>query len=116
MSEILINKDTKEKKEIPTGFSWTMLFFGIFVPLLRGYFIYFFILLALCFLGGLGIIIAWFICPFIINKHYRQHLLSNGWVTESIYMELVEEKEKKAKKEADAEMFQKVIMAKMLEK
>ncbi|MGF1862376.1 hypothetical protein [Photobacterium profundum] len=87
MSLILVNKETEQEKEIPTGFSWTTLFFGIFVPLLRGYWPYFFGLLALCFVGGLGLFIAWFICPFLINNHYKDHLIKNGWTTKQKYTE-----------------------------
>lgn len=116
MSELLFNRDTEESKEIPTGFSWTTLLFGIFVPLIRGYFVYFFILLVLCFLGGIGLFIAWIICPFFINKHYKQHLLNNGWMTERSYKEMKEEKEKKQKKEAEDAMFQRAFMSKMLDK
>ena len=81
MSRTLLHKDSGEEKVIPTGFSWTTLLFGLFVPLFRGYWVYFFVLLALCFLGGIGVVIAWLICPFIINKHYYEHLIKNGWVS-----------------------------------
>ena len=115
MSEILVNKETGERKEIPTGFSWTTLFFGLFVPLIRGYFVYFFILLALC-VFGFGFIIAWLVCPFLINKHYKEHLLKNGWMTEQAHNKKIEEIEKKERKEAEDAMFQKAFMAKMLDK
>ncbi|MEP8539768.1 hypothetical protein ABKV31_20975 [Enterobacter asburiae] len=116
MSEILINKESRERKEIPTGFSCTTLLFGLFVPLFRGYFVYFFILLVLCFIGGVGVFIAWFVCPFFINRHYKQHLLNNGWLTERTYDELKEEKDKKERREHEDRMFQQALMSKMLDK
>jgi hypothetical protein len=76
----LIHKTSKEVKEVKVGFSWVTLIFGIFVPLVRGYFIFFLVLLGLCFLGGLGLFIAWFICPFFINKNYYNWLLTQGYM------------------------------------
>lgn len=63
-------------KQVKLGFSWTMLFFGIFVPLFRGdlkWTILFSILLVLT--GGL----AWPILPFIYNRMYINGLLDKGW-------------------------------------
>ena len=85
MSRTMVHNLSGDEKVIPTGFSWTMLLFGIFVPLFRGYWAYFFILLALCFVGGLGVVVAWLICPFLINKHYYEHLLKSGWVPAEKY-------------------------------
>ena len=54
------------------GFSWTMLFFGAFVPLFRGDIAWFFIMLvaAIC-TGGLSHLVF----PFIYNKIYTKNLL-----------------------------------------
>ena len=103
----LINKVTKEEKDVAKGFSWTTLLFGIFVPLSRGYYMFFFILLGLCFLGGLGIAIAWLVCPFFINKSYYDHLISNGWVLKEEYL-------KDKKKEDDDELLKKAVLLKMM--
>lgn len=63
-------------KRVKLGFSWTMLFFGIFVPIFRGdlkWTVLFLILLIIT--SGL----AWFVLPFIYNKLYIKSLLENGW-------------------------------------
>lgn len=67
-------------KEVPTGFSWTTFFFGAFVPLIRGWYSYAAIAVVAGMLtGGL----AWFVYPFIINKHYAKFMLENGYVPSS---------------------------------
>ncbi len=64
------------------GFSWTMLFFGFFVPLLRGDFKWTLILLVLCVLSfGL----ANFVFCFFYNKIYTTNLLENGYVPADDY-------------------------------
>lgn len=63
-------------KKVPTGFSWTTLFFGFFVPMFRGAWLLTIIsILAAIFTAGL----AWLIFPFIINKLYIKHLLETGY-------------------------------------
>ena len=59
-------------KEAPVGFSWTVLFFGGLVPLFRGDWGYFFIMLVagIVTLGISGIIFA-----FIYNRIYLQSSL-----------------------------------------
>ncbi|PSU42606.1 hypothetical protein C9J12_28845 [Photobacterium frigidiphilum] len=105
MTTVLVNKESEEEKTIPSGFSWTTLFFGIFVPLLRGYWPYFFGLLILCFFGGIGIFIAWFVCPFLINNHYRDHMLKNGWTTKEKHLE-------KKQREDEDRLFRQAMLAK----
>lgn len=63
-------------KQCPTGFSWTMLFFGGFVPLLRGDLKWFAItfICAICTAG-----LAWLVFPFIYNKIYIKGLLTQGF-------------------------------------
>lgn len=73
----LENIHTKEIKEAPIGFSWTTLFFGIFVPLLRGDIKWFIISLALAFFT-FGI--SWLIFPFLYNKQYVKDLVSKGYI------------------------------------
>lgn len=64
-------------KKAPTGFSWTMLFFGCFVPLFRGDFRWFF----LSIVGGFVTIgISWLVMPFIYNKRYLGNLLEKGFI------------------------------------
>jgi len=73
---INLKNQTGAIKTAPTGFSWTMLFFGCFVPLFRGDFKWFFMSLAGAFVT-LGI--AWFVMPFIYNKRYISNLLESGY-------------------------------------
>lgn len=64
-------------KQVKLGFSWTMLFFGIFVPLFRGDLKWTVLSLILVIItSGL----AWFVLPFIYNKLYIKSLLENGWM------------------------------------
>ena len=63
-------------KTVKKGFSWTMLFFGIFVPLLRGDFKYF-ILSLIASLVTFGF--SWLIFPFFYNKLYLNDLLEKGY-------------------------------------
>ena len=63
-------------KEVKKGFSWTMLFFGVFVPLVRGDWKWFLIsLVAAIFTGG----ITWLVFPFFYNKLYLNDLLNSGY-------------------------------------
>lgn len=64
-------------KQVKLGFSWTMLFFGFFVPLFRGDLKWTLISLVLSFVTC-GF--AWFVLPFIYNKAYIKELLYAGWV------------------------------------
>lgn len=63
-------------KQVKKGFSWSMLFFGIFVPLVRGDWKYFLIsLIAAIVTGGT----SWLIFPFFYNKLYLNDLLNSGY-------------------------------------
>lgn len=63
-------------KQCPTGFSWTTLFFGPFVPLFRGDFKWFLIMLVLCpSTGGAASIIF----AFIYNKNYIKMLMMQNF-------------------------------------
>lgn len=67
-------------KEAPTGFSWTTLFFGFLVPLLRGWYGY----SAICFIASLFTFgISSLVFPFLINAHYAKHLLEQGYQPDS---------------------------------
>jgi hypothetical protein len=73
----LKHKDTGVVKTAPLGFSWTTLFFGIFVPLIRGDIKWFIISLVIAIVtAGLG----WFVIPFIYNKIYIKNLIEKGYV------------------------------------
>ncbi len=63
-------------KQVKLGFSWTMLFFGIFVPLFRGDLKWTILSLILVIItSGL----AWLILPFFYNRMYIKSLLEKGW-------------------------------------
>ena len=63
-------------KIVKEGFSWTMLFFGIFVPLYRGDWKWFLIILvANLFTYGLASVVF----AFIYNKIYINDLLEKGY-------------------------------------
>lgn len=62
--------------EVKKGFSWTMLLFGVFVPLVRGDWKWFVItMLAAIVTCG----ISWLVFPFIYNKLYLNDLLNKGY-------------------------------------
>ncbi len=63
-------------KTAPTGFSWTSLFFGCFVPLLRGDGKWFIISLVA---GFVTVGISWLFFPFFYNKVYLNSLLEKGY-------------------------------------
>lgn len=72
---IVLEKDGIQKKGF-IGFSWTMFFFGVFVPLFRGDFKWIIITLILSILSfGL----AQFILCFLYNKFYTLSLLEQGY-------------------------------------
>lgn len=68
------NPQTGSMKIAPVGFSWTVLFFGPFPPLLRGDFVWSLIILIACFVPGL-----WIIFAFIYNKIYIKGLVKKGF-------------------------------------
>lgn len=78
---IMKHKRSGMAKEIPSGFSWTSLLFGVFVPLTRKDFKGFFIQLGMVFLFSMiGLpFVPWLIIPFIYNKFYKEMLESDGW-------------------------------------
>lgn len=79
----VMNKMDK-KKEIKLGFSWTMFFFGIFVPLFRGDWKWFLIILGVdVLLTVTGLV---FVMPFVMlglaffyNKIYAKELHDKGY-------------------------------------
>ena len=71
-------------KEVKKGFSWTVFFFGLFVPLIRGDLKWAAIMFALSLLAGslsfgLGSLFISLIFSFIYNKLYIKELLEKGY-------------------------------------
>lgn len=93
-TEINLKKGNLRKRGI-VGFSWTTFFFGFFVPLFRGDWLWFVIMLLAGCLGfvtaGIVPIVANIILSFMYNKVYTGKLLENGWVPadEFAYNELL---------------------------
>ena len=73
---INIRNQTGMVKQVKLGFSWTMLFFGIFVPLFRGDLKWTILSLILVVITS-GF--AWLILPFFYNRLYVKSLLESGW-------------------------------------
>lgn len=76
MKITLENKNTGLRKEVKVGFSWTSLFFGIFVPIGRQDFkgFGFQLVLAMVTFG-----FSWFVVPFMYNKRYIRRLIEKGY-------------------------------------
>ena len=74
--KVFLKNNVGVVKECKVGFSWTTLFFGLFVPLLRGDFKWSAIMFILaCLTFGL----SWLVMPFIYNKKYITSLLEKGY-------------------------------------
>mgnify|MGYP003147638944 CR=1 FL=1 len=67
-----------EQRVVTTGFSFTSLFFGIFVPISRGDGKG---LLIQLFLGFITCGFSWLIIPFTYNRAYEDRLRNRGWKT-----------------------------------
>lgn len=73
--EINLQKGDMVKKGF-LGFSWTTFFFGFFLPLFRGDWLW---LVIMIILGVVSCGIANIILAFLYNKFYTSKLLENGW-------------------------------------
>lgn len=63
-------------KKVKVGFSWTVLFFDLLVPLFRFDFTWFFIMAIFAMLtSGL----SWLVMPFIYNRAYIKKLIRKGY-------------------------------------
>ena len=72
----MMKNEIGQVKVVKEGFSWTMLFFGIFVPLYRGDWKWFLIILiANIFTYGWASVVF----AFIYNKIYINDLLEKGY-------------------------------------
>lgn len=81
---IRVKNDAGRYKEVKLGFSWTTLFFGALVPLIRGDWKWFVIYIGAAFvLGFIGLpqlaplLNLGF--PFVYNKLYAQDLVNEGY-------------------------------------
>tara|TARA_B100000686_G_C16614675_1_gene875742 strand:- start:668 stop:973 length:306 start_codon:yes stop_codon:yes gene_type:complete len=76
----LEDKKNKIIKEAPVGFSWTTIFFGGFVPLFRGDWPWFFIMLIA---SAISFGLAGILFGFIYNRIYIQNMLKKGFKIKS---------------------------------
>jgi len=76
MSVVLTHSVTGQTKVVPSGFSWTTLFFGIFPALFRGDIKWAAIMFVAAFFT-LGL--SWLVFPFMYNKVHIDDLLKTGW-------------------------------------
>lgn len=76
MKQTMIHEQSGQKKVVKIGFSWTMFFFGGFVPLFRGDLKWFIISWVLAIFTAS---ISWWVMPFIYNKKYISDLQTKGW-------------------------------------
>ncbi|HHY06891.1 MAG TPA: hypothetical protein GX532_07965 [Clostridia bacterium] len=74
---INLQNDIGMVKQVKVGFSWTALFFGVFVPILRGDWKW---ALIMVFLAIITFGISWIVFPFVYNKIYINNLLEKGYL------------------------------------
>lgn len=84
---VLIKKDTDEIKEAPIGFSWTVLFFGLFVPILREDWKWFVVMLLLTMFLGPIVIIYNFAMALLYNRIFFRGLIKRGFIVAEIEAE-----------------------------
>ena len=73
-----------EIKKVPLGFSWTVFFFGCFVPLIRQDWLGALVLFILCLIAGpFGPVVCW-IAAFFYNKSYAKRLFADGYKVEAV--------------------------------
>ena len=72
----IMKNEIGQVKVVKEGFSWTTLFFGAFVPMCRGDWKWFLIMLiANCCTCGLAVLVF----AFVYNKIYIEELLEKGY-------------------------------------
>ena len=75
MTRIMKN-EYGQVKTVKEGFSWTVLFLGVFVPLFRRDFKW---ALIMAIVGFLSCGISWLVFPFFYNKVYIEDLIDKGY-------------------------------------
>lgn len=93
--KVILKHESGVTKEVKKGFSWTFLFFGLFVPLIRGDLKWAAIMLLLQILAGvftlgIGSVIVSFIFAFVYNKIYIKGLLEKGYKPTDEFKEVIE--------------------------
>lgn len=74
--KVILRNDVGMVKECKVGFSWTTMFFGLFVPLIRGD------IKNALIMGVLSLLtfgLSWLVFPFTYNKMYIKGLLMQGF-------------------------------------
>lgn len=93
--KVILKHDSGLVKEVKKGFSWTLFFFGLFVPLIRGdlkWAVIMFLLQVLVgsFTLGIGALVVNLIFAFIYNKIYIKELLEKGYRPSGEFQQVVE--------------------------
>ena len=78
---VMEQPNTRHVKEAPLGYSWSMLFFGVFVPVVRSDWKWAFVSFALA-IATLGL--SWLILPFLYNAIYAKGLIGEGFKAKAI--------------------------------
>lgn len=82
--KIVLKNDAGMVKEVKKGWSWTVFFFGLFVPLIRGDLKWFAIMLAISalvgmFTAGIGSLFVGIVFAAVYNKIYIKDLYEKGY-------------------------------------
>ncbi len=100
----MINVTTGAQVKSFEGFSWTMLFFGSFAPLIRGDMKMALIsfVATVCTMG-----ISWLVFPFLWNKYHKEALVRQGFVTmqEYEFKKQQDEERRQRERKEDREFF-----------
>lgn len=84
----LVHPKTGYRKQVKKGFSWTVLFFGALVPLIRGDFKWAVIMMLVGIIGlptyGTLNLISTVLFSFNYNDLYIDDLVEKGYIVESI--------------------------------
>lgn len=83
MNRVVLEKNGL-RKEVKVGFSWTVFFFGFFVPLFRGdlkwsVIMFFGAILLAAATAGIGGLVLGIVMSFVYNKIFIKELIEKGW-------------------------------------
>lgn len=76
---ILIKDEAHDAREAPIGFSWTVLFFGLFVPLLREDWKWFVVMLLLTMFLGPVVVLYNAAMAILYNRIFFRGLIKKGY-------------------------------------
>lgn len=91
---LLKKEGENEAKEAPIGFSWTVLFFGLFVPILREDWKWFVVMLLLTLFLGPIVILYNLAMAMIYNRIFFRGLIKKGYTVVEVEAENEYDEEK----------------------